>query len=168
MLRIQLIERIMNLPPLGVRPWLLGKFDRRLHGGPTAKRPGRKDQAPTTACSAHDTTARHIERRGTPWRRNLPARDALIERRCETKEGQDAYLQRKQRLSRWDPLVERFKKPHGSIEHGGLRLVIRHPFPDDSHGCPCSANGLEASEDPVKGAINRHPLEVSKLTTARS
>jgi hypothetical protein len=65
-------------------------------------------------------------------------------------------------------LVESLQESNCRVEHVGLRLVLGHALADDGEGCTSRSNRLEAPQDAVERAIDRHTLQMSELTTPRT
>lgn len=168
MLRIELVDRIVNLPALEIRPLLFGMLDGRLHGDPTAKRAGGQHQTSTTTRCAYDATTRRIERSRTSGRWNFGATDAAIERWSKSQHRQHPNLQRQEALLGRRPSIECPQKPDGRVEHRRLYLILGHALPNRCHRRTCGPDRFEVSQDVMKGTIDRYALEVRKLAAPRS
>jgi len=166
MLAVELVERIVNLATLELWPGLVGIFDRRLHSRPKPKRARGKNQATAAARPAYDASTRCIERRRPSERGHLSASDTTVERRREPQHRQHTYLKSEQRFLWRRSLVEGVQEPNGCVEHCWLGLVLGDTLANDGKGRACRSDCFEAPQDPVKGLIHRHALEMRKLATS--
>ena len=77
-------------------------------------------------------------------------------------------MERKQSFFGGRAVIERRQQAHRGVEDCGFGFVVRHTLPNDRQGCTGGPNRLEASEDGVERAVDRHLLQMRELTTARS
>jgi len=168
MIGIELCQRVVDFHALAIWPRLLGKLCRRLDRDPATEGPRGQNQSATAARTAHDPATPRIEGSRFPGCGRLGAMDAAVERRRETQQREGPDLQTQESLFGRRTLVQRSQKPHRRVEHGRLGFVVWQAFTNHGERDPCNPNRLQAPEDSMKRAVDRHALQVRELTAAGS